>query len=372
MGKMKGRDSNFATRRRDVLKLPLAGGMASLLGRASAAAAEKPRTIDEFDPANIKLSHRVSIRASDDDLLFLKQIGLRYFRAEIPLDASQAEIAEARDRFAGFGISMISCAHYGHQSLNIALGRPGTDRDKDIENCRSVIRLLGRLGVSVLVLDWLPANTFTTAMIERRGYLTREFRLSDFRSRIEKQRFEREYSTEEIWDAFAYFLKAVLPVAEEANVRLAMHPSDPPIAMMNGVGRIFINYEDYRRADQLAGRSRCWGVRLCIGTWSEGGDQMGKSAIEMIRDFGGRGRLFDVDFRNVNSPLPDFAETFPDKGYVDMYQIMKTLREVRYSGPMVPDHVPQLIGDQGVGRAGTAYCIAHMRALLRRANEEVG
>jgi mannonate dehydratase len=55
-----------------------------------------------------------------------------------------------------------------------------------------------------------------------------------------------------------------------------------------------------------------------------------------------------------------------------MYQVMKALREVRYAGPMVPDHVPQLAGDQGVRRAGTAYCISYMRSLLRRANEEVG
>jgi mannonate dehydratase len=99
---------------------------------------------------------------------------------------------------------------------------------------------------------------------------------------------------------------------------------------------------------------------------------MGKSVLEMIRDFGGRGKIVDVHFRNVSAPLPHFVETFPDDGYVDMYQVMKTLREVRFAGTVVPDHVPQLAGDQGIRRAGTAYCIAYMRALLRRANEEVG
>ena len=361
------------TRRRDLLKLPLAGGATALLWRSSTEAAEKPRkTINEYHPANIKLAHRVSIRATDDDLLFLKQIGLRWVRAEIPLEATLAEVALARDRFARFGISMISCAHYGHRSLNIALGRSGSDRDRDIETCRAVIRELGRLGVSVSVLDWHPANTYTTSMIERRGYTAREFSLADFRSRVEQRRFEREYSAEEIWAAFTYFLKAVLPVAEEANVKLAMHPDDPPIEMMNGVGRIFTNYESYRRAEQLSGNSRHWGVRLCVGTWAEGGDRMGKNVFEMIRDFGGRGRIFDVDFRNVTSPLPRFAETFLEDGYLDMYQVMKVLREVRYDGPMVPDHIPELVGDPGIRRAGTAYCIAYMRALLRRANEEVG
>ena len=99
---------------------------------------------------------------------------------------------------------------------------------------------------------------------------------------------------------------------------------------------------------------------------------MGKNVFEMIRDFGGRGKIFEVHFRNVTGPLPHFAETFPDDGYVDMYQVMRALREVGFSGAVEPDHVPRLLGDDGVLRAGTAYCIAYMRALLRRANEEVG
>ena len=107
-------------------------------------------------------------------------------------------------------------------------------------------------------------------------------------------------------------------------------------------------------------------------TASAGGDQMGKSVVEMIRDFGGREKIFDVHFRNVSSPLPSFVETFPDDGYVEMYQVMKALREVRFSGAVVPDHVPELAGDRGIRRAGTAYCIACMRGMLRRANAEVG
>jgi len=366
-----------AARRRDLLKLPLAGGAAALLNSSPISAAERRRkVIDEFDAANMKLASRVSIRATDGDLLFLKQIGLRYIRAEIPTgDAVFKELAPARDRFARAGISMISCAYYGHQSPNILLGRPGPERDRDIETCRAAIRELGRNGIPVLVLDWMAANTYTTAMVDSgRAYKTREFSTPDFRSKVEKQRFEREYSAEEIWAAFVYFLKAVLPVAEEANVKLCMHPSDPPVErMMNGVGRIFTDYEDYRRAEQIAGKSRCWGVRLCVGTWAEGGDRMGKDVFEMIREFGGRGKIFDVDFRNVTSPLPRFSETFMDDGYLNMYQVMKALRQVRYNGPIVPDHVPSLVDDpRGPGRAGLAYCIAYMRALLRTANEEVG
>ena len=93
---------------------------------------------------------------------------------------------------------------------------------------------------------------------------------------------------------------------------------------------------------------------------------------QQIQDFGRRGKLIEVHFRNVTSPLPHFVETFPDDGYMDMYQVMKALREVLFTGAAEPDHVPELIGESGMRRAGTAYIIAYMRSLLRRANEEVG
>ena len=95
---------------------------------------------------------------------------------------------------------------------------------------------------------------------------------------------------------------------------------------------------------------------------------MGKDVFEVIRDFGGRQKIFAIHFRNVSSPLPHFVETFPDDGYQDMYRVMKTLREVGYSGTVIPDHIPQLVGDERNRPIGTAYCIAYMRSLLCRAN----
>jgi mannonate dehydratase len=360
------------TGRRDLLKLALAAGVGALGPLAGAARAQTRRVIDEYDPGNVKLAHRVPATISDDDLLFLKQIGLRWARvefgdAETPFDV----IRRTQERYARLGMRIFSGVQGAYRSLKLQLGQPG--RDRDIEIFQQFVRDLGKLGIPVANIDFHPANTYTTAMVESpRGYTAREFKLSDFRSRVEKRQFDREYSAEEIWANYTYFIRAVLPVAEEAGVKLALHPDDPPIDRMNGVAKVFVNYDGYRRAEQIAGGSRAWGLTFCIGTWSEGGDRMGKNVIEMIRDFGGRGKLVDVHFRNVSGPLPNFVETFPDDGYVDMYQVMKALREVRFSGSAVPDHVPQVVGDQGIRRAGTAYCIAYMRALLRRANEEVG
>ncbi|MFC1719504.1 mannonate dehydratase [Candidatus Poribacteria bacterium] len=326
--------------------------------------------MDEYEPNNIKLTHSIGPNASDDDLLFLKQIGLRWVRLHYgDWDADVDKLSEIQKRFAQYGVQIYSAHHPAYRSLKIQLGQP--ERDKDIELCCAFIRVLGKLGIPVTVYDFHPGNTFTTSHVERRGYIAREFDLDEFRNNVEKNRFEREYSAEEMWEYYTYFVKAVLPVAEEANVRMGLHPDDPPLAKMNGVAKLFTNYSGYRRAEEIAGFSKYWGLLFCVGTWGESGDHMGKDVLEMIHDFGGKGKIFEVHFRNVSSPLPRFVETFHDDGYMDMYKVMKALCQVRYTGSLMPDHIPQLVNDTG-RRAGLAYCIAYMRALLRRANEEVG
>lgn len=354
-------------RRREFLNLGLGAAAIPLLGFAPPA-----KVPDEYDASNVKLCHRLTARSiTDDDLLFLKQIGMRWARLEFEQNEGGFDhLRTMQQRFAKFGIRIYSGVHYSYRSTKVQLGLPG--RDQDIETYRTFLRDCGKLEIPISSYDFHPANTYTTRNVEHRGYTTREFDTSDFRSKVEKQRFEREYSADEIWAAYTYFMKAVLPVAEEAKVKLALHPDDPPLAKMNGVAKLFTHYDGYHRAEQIAGNSRYWGLTFCVGTWSEGGTQMGKDVFEMIRDFGGRGKLFEVHFRNVTSPLPHFVETFPDDGYLDMYQVMRTLREVKFDGAAEPDHVPQLAGDTGLHRAGTAYCVAYMRALLRRANQEVG
>jgi mannonate dehydratase len=333
--------------------------------------AQKAR-INESDPANAKLCHRLEARQiKDDDLQFLQQIGLQWVRLEfgdgdITLDRLRAE----QQRFARFGMRIYSGVHYAYRSSRLQLGQPG--RDQDIETYIRFLRDLGKLEIPIASYDFHPANTYTTSMVQHRGYNSRQFDLDDFRKRVEKQQFEREYSADDMWANYTYFMKAVLPAAEESGVKLALHPDDPPLAKMNGVAKLFTHYDGYRRAEQIAGNSKNWGLTFCVGTWSEGGDKMGKNVFEMIRDFGPRGKLLEIHFRNVTGPLPHFVETFPDDGYMDMYQVMKSLRQAGFSGAIEPDHVPRLSGDTGILRAGTAYCIAYMRALLKRANEEVG
>ena len=368
--------TEFDPGRRDFLKkTPLAAGLVGTLlaaGGSEVAAAGQSRStvIDERDPANIKVARRVSADLGEDDILFLRQIGVHAVLASFnPARVTLDEMRQAQARFARHQVKIYSGVHPAYRSQRIQLGQPG--RDEDIETYQNFLRNLGRLGIPVTGYDFHPGNTYTTAMVKQRGYRVREFSLEDFRNKVERPRFDRPYSAEEIWDNYTYFMKAVLPVAEEANVKMALHPDDPPVAVMNGVAKVFTHYDGYRRAEEIAGSSGHWGLTFCVGTWSEGGERMGKDVFEMIRDFGRRGKIHVIHFRNVSSPLPRFRETLPDDGYQDMYRVMKTLRQVGFNGALVPDHIPGLVNDQGQ-RAGAAYCIAYIRALLRRANKEVG
>ncbi len=177
----------------------------------------------------------------------------------------------------------------------------------------------------------------------------------------------RAYSEDEIWANYAYFIKQVVPVAEEAGVRIGIHPDDPPVPELGGVPRtIFRSFDGYKRALEIADSPNV-GMCLCVGCWLEGGELMGRDVIDTVRYFGGQGKLFKVHLRNVDQPLPHFVETFLNAGYMDIYQVVKALREVDFAGVMIPDHLPLMDDDR---RVGTAYTIGYMQALVERANDE--
>ena len=178
----------------------------------------------------------------------------------------------------------------------------------------------------------------------------------------------RRYSQEEIWDNYTYFIKQVAPVAEELGIRIGIHPDDPPVPELGGVPRcIFGNFEGYQRALEIAASPNI-GVCLCCGTWLEGGNGIGKNLLDAIRAFAQMGKLWKIHFRNVSAPIPYFVESFVDDGYMDMWEVMKTLREVDFRGALIADHVPAMVGGR---MTGWAYSIGYIKALLSRADAEV-
>jgi mannonate dehydratase len=157
----------------------------------------------------------------------------------------------------------------------------------------------------------------------------------------------------------------VLPVAEEAGVQLAVHPSDPPIEEIGGVPLLFRNFENFKRAMELV-PSENHGLKLCLGCWSE----MGEDIPEVVRYFGSRDQITYVHFRDVVGTVPEFYETFLDdeESNYDEYEVVQALHEVGYSGLLLPDHVPMLEGEEAWefgGTVGRSFTVGYIRGLLK-------
>jgi len=246
-----------------------------------------------------------------------------------------------------------------HNMPEVTLNLPG--RDQKIEEYLNYIRYLGKAGIPYSTYAHMGNGIWRSGReVLPRGYSGSTLDLSSpdakgtwaGKTYTEPLSHGRVYSKEEIWENYTYFIKKVVPVAEEAGVRIGIHPDDPPQPVLAGVPRcIFSNFEGYKRAIEIANSPNI-GVCLCCGSWLEGGKMTGADPVEMIKYFGPRKKLFKIHFRNVSAPLPHFTETMIDDGYFDMSKIMRALVEVKFEGIMIPDHVPGLGSNPATEGAG--------------------
>jgi mannonate dehydratase len=382
--------------RRDLGKLAL--GAAALLSTAGTSSA----TVHP-NPPGIKIATSYKGNPTADDLAFLQSIGVEY--VSLPATTENANVesfTKMRETYEAAGIKVYNIGSGAgpsgslHNMPEVTLNLPG--RDTRIEEYKNYLRYLGKAGIHYTTYAHMGNGIWSSGRAQIRGCDTRELDLSSpnragyWAGKVYKEPLShgREFSKEEIWDNYTYFIKQVVPVAEEAGVRIGIHPDDPPAPVLAGVPRcIFGNFEGYKRAMEIANSPNV-GLCLCCGTWLEGGKKLtGKDPEEMIRYFGAQKKIFKIHFRNVSAPLPHFIETFMDNGYYDMYKIMKALRDTDYDGIVIPDHVPQMRAAAAEGatagarqagghgganetnyRSALAYSIAYMRALRDRANRE--
>ena len=314
---------------------------------------------------------------TEEDLQFAQQLGIKY--VVLWTDGAHAGYeyyASRREIYERAGLTIYGFGNWDvHNQDAIVLNLPG--RDAKVEQYKQHLRALGRAGIPYTTYAHMANGIWsTTPELTRGGARARAFDLAqaEYGHWHGTQYFmplshERAYSQDEIWENFASFITEVAPVAEEAGVKIGIHPDDPPGVDLAGVPRcIFGNFEGYKRALEIADSPNV-GVCFCVGCWLEGGELMGKGVLESIRFFAEQGKLFKVHFRNVNAPLPHFVETFVDDGYMDMYKVMRELRAVNFNGVTIADHIPAMVGGP---RVSTAYTIGYMKALLQRANEEIG
>ncbi|MFN0171208.1 MAG: mannonate dehydratase [Bryobacteraceae bacterium] len=347
--------------RRYFVRLTSAGAAGGLLGYSAAKSAV---------PSGTKLGTFFTDQPKEDDLAMLRHAGVEAVSIWTSIENNNADwMIQTRRRMEANGVQVYNIGVIDlHCDPTLVLGLPGVD--KKIEQYKTYLGNLGRAGIGYTTYAHMsniknqstPGFYQTAAGTTRGNAPTREFDLAIARKLPNS--FDKVYQEDHIWKTFTSFIRAVIPVAEKNKVRIGLHPDDPPVDSLGGVARIFRNYAGYQRAFEIA-QSENFGVCLCVGTWGEGGQGMGKTPVEAVAAFGAK-RVFKVHFRNVSSPLPKFKETFIDNGYLDMYKVMKALKGVGFQGIVIPDHVP----GGGYPQANNAYTIGYMKALRDRVNAE--
>jgi len=243
----------------------------------------------------------------------------------------------------------------------VLLNRDG--RDEDLRDIEARVQLAARVGIRVLTYNF-------TALRASEGYAAQEGAgrggadLRDFDyARIESLPpidEVGEHGIDEMWGRLEYFLKAIVPVAESAGVRLALHPNDPPVSVYRGVAQPLWNLAAMKRLIEVVD-SPANSIFFDTGVTTE----YGEDAVEAIRYFGGRDRIGTVHFRNVHveEPYHKYTETFVDEGDCDIIACMRAFAAVGYKGSIDPDHTPGITGAAADSQAGWAYAVGQLRAL---------
>lgn len=276
-------------------------------------------------------------------------------QGEKPWDFGPLRRTKDRYEAAGFDLRVIE----SRPPLNQA--KRGLDgRDEEIATVCTLLETMGRLGVPVWCYEWMTDfNWVRTTMNtpSRGGSVVTSFDVNDVPENLTTQ---PPISEEELWVNLEYFLKKVLPVAEKAGVKLSMHPDDPPLSPIRGVGRIMRSIDNYQRLIEMV-PSQMNTITLCQGNFTLMTDDLPAA----IRKFGKK--ISFIHFRDVKGTPSQFEETWHDAGKTDMLACMRAYRDIGFDGVLRPDHVPTVEGDSnenaGYSAFGRLYAIGYIRGL---------
>jgi mannonate dehydratase len=304
----------------------------------------------------------------------LKQIGVEYVLMGGPrVPWEESDLKARMDRFKAGGITIINMMISGFN--DVIWGRPGGDAQ--IENVIKSIRAAGRVGLPVIEYNFY-AHRLTEGYKEEigrggAGYTAYDYELS--KSLPPREGVGTHTRAEQLKRA-EHFLKAVVPEAEKAGVRLALHPNDPPVPLSRGSEQIMASFEDWKEYLNLV-KSPHNGMTYDCGVTRE----TGADPIEVCRYLGERDVINHVHFRNVRvrKPSIDYTEVFLDEGQVNMFAVMKELVRQKYLRGLYPEHPRAIDLDRdraggirgqypgGGGFAGEIYNVGYTKAMLQAA-----
>jgi D-mannonate dehydratase len=243
----------------------------------------------------------------------------------------------------------------------IKLGLDG--RDEDIERFCQMLRNMAELGIPLLCYNFMAQIGWFRSQGDvpgRGGALLSRFDLKELPTELTEA---GEVPADRIWENYRYFIQRVMPVAEQGRLRLALHPDDPPLPSLRGVGRIFDQPESFDRAYALA-PSPSNGVTFCRANFK----LMGADLPHWIRCFAKQKRLFFLHLRDVRGTAERFEEVFHDEAAGELMETLRSCQEAGFDGPLRCDHVPTLAGEtsveSGYGTLGRLFAVGYILGLM--------
>lgn len=258
----------------------------------------------------------------------------------------------------------------------------GPKRDEQMAHLKQIIRDAGRAGIPVFGYNFSIAGVWghTRKLLARGGADTACFDYEDGGAGFPipngevwnmtyddspEPGFLPPTTPEQLWDRVKRFLDELLPVAEEAGVRLAAHPDDPPMPFMRGHARLVHTIDLYQKlVDLHPSTSNCFD--FCMGSIQEMAEG---NVCDAIERYAPQDKLAYIHFRNVRGKVPHYQESFVDDGDIDMIEALRLLKSYDYHGVLIPDHTPQMSCD-APWHSGMAYALGFMRAALRAVGAE--
>ena len=293
---------------------------------------------------------------------YAKQCGVEHGVIRLPEDAEFditdfSHLEKVYKRFIDFGIKPIVIEPMPNELHNhIKIG--DEYRDECIEKAIKMFEYMDKLDVRTICFNWMAHIGWlrTNISIKERGdALVTGFNIDDFKP------IDKKITSDELWDNYSYFINAVIPYAEKYNVRLALHPDDPPLAKLGDVERIMVSYENIKKAINIVDSPNL-GVTMCQATYCMMGEDLYKVIPELAD------KIFFVHFRNAVGNKFKFRESFHDNGIIEMANIMKLYQQCNVDVPIRVDHVPLMAGEKqetaGYTALGRLYAIGYLKGIL--------
>ena len=284
-----------------------------------------------------------------------------------PLD----ELIDMREAAAAEGLKIEAIENFDPAHWHDVL-LDGPKRAEQIENVKTLIRRVGQAGIPIMGYNFSIAGVCgrTHRAYARGGAMSvgmeGPLETPMPRGMVWNMVYDEQatgdepaVSHDELWRRLKRFLDDIVPVAEEAGVKLALHPDDPPLPTMRGQPRLVYQPQMYQRVIDLK-PSQANALEFCLGSIAE---MTEGDVYETVERYSRQQKLAYVHFRNVTGKVPFYRETFIDDGDIDMLRVLRILKRNNYEGVLIPDHTPQM-SCSAPWHAGMAYALGYMRAAL--------